>query len=143
MQQVVGREASLLEDEVSADLLKLTSQNQQLVSGRAGDQLLDLGPGITSVRLPRGDKIPKDTFGPSRVHLRADKVESWIQDDLSVQNVSIVMQCPLSCGRQQDINVRPLTQPPSPSCRFVDPVFSPGTCSDRKAECLETKSLSC
>lgn len=42
LQKVVGRESALLEDKVSAVLHKLSSQDQQFVSGRAGDQLLDL-----------------------------------------------------------------------------------------------------
>lgn len=175
VQQVVEREASRLEDKISAVLLKLTSQNQQLVSGGTGDQLLDLGPGSTSVRwfrecpqrLPGGVRVAKDHVGPSRGHLRADKVKSWIQHNLSVQNVSSVMQSPLSCGTQEDINTsRPLTQHHRGSgtstrghlliktkdlslrinvgvLRCVGGVFSPGTCSERKAECLETKSFSC
>lgn len=50
VQHVVEREATRLEDKIPAVLLELTRQNQQLVSGRTGDQLLDLGPGITTVR---------------------------------------------------------------------------------------------
>lgn len=46
MQQVVGRELALLEDKISAVLHKLPSQDQQFVSGWAGEQLLDLGAGI-------------------------------------------------------------------------------------------------
>lgn len=42
LQKVVGREAALLEDKVSAVLHKPSSQDQQLVCGRAGEQQLHL-----------------------------------------------------------------------------------------------------
>lgn len=64
MQQVVEREATRLEDKISAVLLKLTSQNQQLVSGGTGDQLLDLGPGITCVRY--SESVVKDSCEESK-----------------------------------------------------------------------------
>lgn len=36
-------------------------------------------------------------FGFIRSHLRADEVVSWIHHDLRVQDVSRVLQSPLSC----------------------------------------------
>lgn len=57
--------------------------------------------------------MAEDSAGPCRGHLRADKVQSRIQHDLSVQNISTVVQSPLPCGTQENINTcRPLTPPP-------------------------------
>lgn len=101
---MVGRESALLEDKVSAVLHKLSSQDQQFVSGRAGDQLLDLKqePVLASSR-----SISKDS---SCAHLRADEVKAGTQDHPSVQNVPTVTQRLLSCA-QQIVSIYTLLSP--------------------------------